>query len=312
MVLGISWAMARISKSINPVGIAALGGALLLFSIALAEIVATVTVLSLVMTGLVAKFKTFDAALEAFNLPFKALNILVWSVVDSLAIFAGALVALGVLSPAISKGCLALLKMAGSLAAFTGSAILFLTSIKLVDAAMQLFIDRVSSVVATIKHFVGGLMVVNDLTYTIQEVGKVVVSFLAFIGIGFLVIKTFSYIANELANATTEFAISVIAIAAAVNILVKALLNLSTYSGDVGETFFLLSGALALLILTVRAIQELDLTKIANDFSMLAKGFLKLSIAMLVLTGAIKAFGNMDPGVFSQGMAAYLLEWLSH
>lgn len=307
VVLGISWAMARISKSINPVGIAALGGALLLFSIALAEIVATVTLLSLVMTGLVAKFKTFDAALEAFNLPFKALNILVWSVVDSLAIFAGALVALGVLSPAISKGCLALLKMAGSLAAFTGSAILFLTSIKLVDAAMQLFIDRVSSVVATIKHFVGGLMVVNDLTYTIQEVGKVVVSFLAFIGIGFLVVKTFSYIANELANATTEFAISVIAIAAAVNILVKALLNLSTYSGDVGETFFLLSGALALLILTVRAIQELDLTKIANDFSMLAKGFLKLSIAMLVLTGAIKAFGNMDPGVFSQGMAAYIV-----
>lgn len=307
VVLGISWAMARISKSINPVGIAALGGALLLFSIALAEIVATVTVLSLVMTVLVAKFKTFDAALEAFQLPFKALNILVWSAVDSLAIFAGALVALGVVSPAISKGCLALLKMAGSLAAFTGSAILFLTSIKLVDAAMQLFIDRVSSVVATIKHFVGGLMVVNDLTYTIQEVSKVVVSFLAFIGIGFLVVKTFSYIANELANATTEFAISVIAIAAAVNILVKALLNLSTYSGDVGKTFFLLSGALALLVLTVRAIQELDLTKIANDFSMLAKGFLKLSIAMLVLTGAIKAFGNMDPGVFSQGMAAYIV-----
>lgn len=307
VVLGVSWAMARISKSINPVGIAALGGALLLFSIALAEIVATVTVLSLVMTVLVAKFKTFDAALEAFNLPLKALNILVWAVVDSLGIFAGALVALGVLSPAISKGCSALLKMAVSLGAFTGSAILFLTSIKLVDAAMQLFIDRVSSVVATIKHFVGGLMVVNDLTYTIQEVGKVVVSFLAFIGIGFLVVKTFSYIANELANATTEFAISVIAIAAAVNILVKALLNLSTYSGDVGETFFLLSGALALLILTVRAIQELDLTKIANDFSMLAKGFLKLSIAMLVLTGAIKAFGNMDPGVFSQGMAAYIV-----
>lgn len=307
VVLGVSWAMARISKSINPVGIAALGGALLIFSIALAEIVATVTVLSLVMTVLVAKFKTFDAALEAFNLPFKALNILVWAVVDSLGIFAGALVALGILSPAISKGCSALLKMAGSLAAFTGSAILFLTSIKLVDAALQLFIDRVSSVVATIKHFVGGLMVVNDLTYTIQEVSKVVVSFLAFIGIGFLVVKTFSYIANELANATTEFAISVIAIAAAVNILVKALLNLSTYSGDVGETFFLLSGALALLILTVRAIQELDLTKIANDFSMLAKGFLKLSIAMLILTGAIKAFGNMDPGVFSQGMAAYIV-----
>lgn len=307
VVLGVSWAMARISKSINPVGIAALGGALLLFSIALAEIVATVTVLSLVMTELVAKFKTFDAALEAFQLPFKALNILVWSVVDSLAIFAGALFALGVVSPTLSDGCLALLKMAKSLAAFSGSAILFLTSIKLVDAAMQLFIDRVSSVVATIKHFVGGLMVVNDLTYTIQEVGKVVVSFLAFIGIGFLVVKTFSYIANELANATTEFAISVIAIAAAVNILVKALLNLSTYSGDVGETFFLLSGALALLILTVRAIQELDLTKIANDFSMLAKGFLKLSIAMLVLTGAIKAFGNMDPGVFSQGMAAYIV-----
>lgn len=307
VVLGVSWAMARISKTINPVEIAALGGALLLFSIALAEIVATVTVLSLVMTGLVAKFKTFDAALEAFQLPFKALNILVWSVVDSLAIFAGALVALGVVSPAISKGCLALLKMAGSLAAFTGAAILFLASIKLVDAAMQLFIDRVSSVVATIKHFVGGLMVVNDLTYTIQEVGKVVVSFLAFIGIGFLVVKTFSYIANELANATTEFAISVIAIAAAVNILVKALLNLSTYSGDVGKTFFLLSGALALLVLTVRAIQELDLIKIANDFSMLAKGFLKLSIAMLVLTGAIKAFGNMDENVFSQGMAAYIV-----
>lgn len=307
VVLGISWAMARISKSINPVGIAALGGALLLFSIALAEIVATVTVLSLVMTVLVDKFKSFDAALEAFNLPFKALNILVWAVVDSLGIFAGALFALGVLSPAISKGCSSLLKMAVSLAAFSGSAILFLISIKLVDAAMQLFIDRVSSVVATIKHFVGGLMVVNDLTYTIQEVGKVVVSFLAFIGIGFLVVKTFSYIANELANATTEFAISVIAIAAAVNILVKALLNLSTYSGDVGKTFFLLSGALALLILTVRAIQELDLTKIANDFSMLAKGFLKLSIAMLVLTGAIKAFGNMDPGVFSQGMAAYIV-----
>ena len=307
VVLGVSWAMTRLSKTINPVGVAALGGALLTFSIALAEIVATVTILSLVMTGLVAKFKTFDAALEAFQLPFKALNIIVWSVVDSLAIFAGALVALGVVSPAISKGCLALLKMAGSLAAFTGSAILFLASIKLVDVAMQLFIDRVSSVVATIKHFVGGLMVVNDLTYTIQEVGKVVVSFLAFIGIGFLVVKAFSYIASELANTTTEFAISVIAIAAAVNTLVKALLNLSTYSGDVGKTFFLLSGALALLVFTVHTIQELNLIKISNDFSMLAKGFLKLSIAMLVLTGAIKAFGNMDPGVFSQGMAAYIV-----
>lgn len=307
VVLSVSWAMTQLSKSINPIGVAALGGALLTFSIALAEIVASISVLSVVMTALIAKFKSVDDAMAAFEVPFKAFNQILWATVDTLAIFAAAIAVLGNFAPIISKGCISLLKMSGALAAFAGSALLFIGSIKLVDVAISMFADNLSALITTVKHFIGGLIVVNDMKYTIVEIGKVIGTLLTVVGGGLLIVKTFAYIANQFSNATKEFALSVIAIAVSINLLANAMLKFGEYSGEFGNTFLVLSASLMGLVLTAMAINEMDLGKIANDFNTLTKGFLKLAAAILVVTGAINIIGKMDPNTFSQGFAGFAI-----
>lgn len=292
--------MSKVSKDVNPVGLAALAGGFLVFALTLLEVASILAIATAVVNHVFDSSKSLGEAVARLIAPLAIVMSLCLTVATSLGILIMSFAAIGSSAKIIGAGALALAKAGGGMVAFAAGLIAIELALNAAVPLMKLFVGQMNNVFTAVQHLIGEQIVIHGKAAGwINIIGTISAVIFTIMGL----VKAAEVISNMLSKMTLEMAGSILVFTISLVSLAKALNILSKNSGEYGKIFILLSESMIVMIGAFSALQRLNIDKAADGISKITTGMVKIAIAAVILNLAVKAFGKMDPKVMLQGLA---------
>jgi len=292
--------MSKVSKDVNPVGLAALAGGFLVFALTLLEVASILAIATAVVNHVFDSSKSLGEAVARLIAPLAIVMSLCLTVATSLGILIMSFAAIGSSAEIIGAGALALAKAGGGMVAFAAGLIAIELALNAAVPLMKLFVGQMNNVFTAVQHLIGEQIVIHG-----KAAGwiNIIVKISAVIFTIMVLVKAAEVISNMLSKMTLKMAGSILVLTISLVSLAVALNILSWSSGEYAKIFILLSESMIVMIGAFSALQRLNIDKAADAISKITTGMVKIAIAAVILNLAVKAFGEMDPNVMLQGLA---------
>lgn len=278
-----AFVLTRLSQTVDVSGIYALSVAFVVFAGVLLQVSVTLGVITLIFNHFV---KTSKSLGEAFGRLYAPLGIIA-SLMASLVLV---LVGIADLSPQLAIASKSILLLGASF-------LVFGAGLSGVAVSMMLFVGALGIIIAQIKSLGAGLGLWNALMKKLNLQNKDTESLLLGLGVALVsiiaVCAVAKVVSNALAKVTLKMALSFMALAVSLVSVATAVVILGKYTGNfLNDAAALLTGMLGLYLL-VQMLSSTATSAAADNLKSVASAMLKISVSLLILTGALALLQQM-------------------
>lgn len=280
---GTAYVLTKLSKSVDIKGIYALAIAFVVFTGVLLEASVTLAIITAIFNHFVKTSKSFSEAIGKLYAPLGV-------IISLMAGLVLVLVGIASLSPQLAIASKSILLLGASF-------LVFGAGLSGVAVSMMLFVGALGIIIAQIKSLGAGLGLWNALMKKLNLQNKDTESLLLGLGVALVsiiaVCAVAKVVSNALAKVTLKMALSFMALAVSLVSVAKAVVILGKYTGNIiTDAAALLTGMLGLYLL-VQMLSSTATSAAADNLKSVASAMLKISVSLLILTGALALLQQM-------------------